>query len=110
MLRAVVVSVAISACVCLSAHRVTSQVVRRPSGYTPTKLERISYWPLAPGILLMAAVLPHHPVDSPEETPPSPLIIPAVVGVSIACWAALLTLLYLLTRYSKRKARVTRPI
>ena len=110
MLRVVVVAVAISACVCLYAHRVTSRVAHQPWGYTPTKLEHISYWLLAPGILVMAAVLPHHPLDSPEETPPSPFIIPAVISVSIACWAVLLTLLYCLARYSTRKARVTRPI
>jgi hypothetical protein len=100
-----IVAIALSAAMCFYADRVTRNASTYP-WHTPTALEQICYWLLAPGVL-MAAVLPHQPADSFEDVP-SVSLVALVVGVSIVCWGALVTSLYWITRYALRKAR-TKP-
>jgi|SRR5205823_962090 len=99
-----IAAVAVSAGMCFYADRVTRNASPYP-WHTPTALEQISDWLLGPGVL-MAGALPHQPADSIEDVP-SVSLVASVVGVSIVCWAALLTSLYWITRYAL-KAR-TKP-
>jgi len=100
-----IAAIALSAGMCFYADRVTRNVSTFP-WHTPTALEQVSDWLLAPGVL-MAGALPHQPADSIEDIP-SVSLVAFVVGVSIVCWAALLTSLYWITGYALRKAR-TKP-
>jgi hypothetical protein len=98
-----IVALVLSAGVCFYADRVTRNAPTYP-WHTPSALEQTDYWLLTPG-LLMAAVLSPQPADSFEDVPPVSLVA-LVMGVSIVCWAVLVTSLYWITRYALRRARM----
>jgi hypothetical protein len=100
--RATIVRIAVLAMVgsftlCFYSLHITNEVAKKPWGYRPNPFELACYWSLAPGILLVTSVLPHYPLDSPEDqrVRPIPHIKPIVAGSSAIMWAILILVIYL---------------